>query len=245
MYISGTGANLVKVWHRCHSKHDTGAKVWKCLALVPFENLAPALVTFRKLAPVPIWQRCGTGAIQNLAPVPKFENAWHRCHLENWHWCQFGKGVAPVPFKIWHRCQVWKCLAPVPFEKLAPGTMVSPNFLAPRCQNNFLLLLQKPAIRCRAARHCHIWNVTSASTRWLYWFHPKLPPTFYKKIAPMPLSIVNGTLVCCASPVGKHCVTVNCNVCYWSVQNLSDDIDKVAANFSGTLFRCFWKIKKT
>jgi len=26
---------------------------------------------------------------------------------------------------------------------------------------------------------------------------------------------------------------------------LSDDIDKVAANFSGTLFRCFWKIKKT
>jgi len=58
------------------------ASIWQKCGTGAIQNLAPVPIA---PAPVPIWQRCGTGAIQNLAPVPKCENAWHRCHLKNWH----------------------------------------------------------------------------------------------------------------------------------------------------------------
>jgi len=93
-----------------------------------------------------------------------------------------------------HWCVLLYCCA-----CLHPNTILMEEgwITVPCPATNFSILICKSSARTKRDYCCsqknsrneignlYTQNVTSASTRWLYWFHTKVPPTFYNKIAPM------------------------------------------------------------
>ena len=51
---------------------------------------------------------------------------------------------------------------------------------------NLNILICKSSARIQQSVIMCCFSFTFASTRWLHWFHTKLPPIFYNRIAPMP-----------------------------------------------------------